>query len=111
MSKFGTTNNICSVNDLELPEITDGESKFAQMKKVLQLHEISNYDFLNPPDATQPQPVDFFQLLSDHYKYEQGTNTWDKPNKGGATANKHNKRNKTTKHRIGRRKNQTEKNI
>ena len=112
MSKFGTTNNICSVNDLELPGIDTEEKKFAQMKKVLQLHEISNYDFLNPPDAEQPQPVDFFQLLSDHYKYEQGTNTWDKPDKkGGATANKHSKRNKTAKRPMGRRKNQTEKNI
>ena len=114
MSKFGTTNNICNVDDL--PGNDTEEKKFNQMKKVLQLHEISNYDFLNPDSVNtgQPQPVDFFQLLSDHYKYEQGTNTWDKPDlpaKGGATANKHIKRNKTAKRPMGRRKNQTEKNI
>jgi hypothetical protein len=123
MSKFGTTNNICSVDDINFepeyidvppqeknPLNNDGESKFTQMKKVLQLHEISNYDFLNHPDAKQP--VDFFQLLSDHYKYEQGTNTWDNPSKEENIAiKKGGKRNKTAKHRIHGRKNQTEKNI
>ena len=109
MSKFGTTDNICNVNDLELPQTdTETQDKFLKMKRVLQLHEISNYEYLNSPDDSRTQPVDFFQLLSDHYKYEQATNEQSLKKTIGGNK-KGGKRNKTSKHRIHGRKNQTEK--
>jgi len=123
MTKFGTTDNICTIQDLEFdtePTITDNKEKFEKMQKILELHEISNSDFLehtqtkDEKNSTNLEPVDFFQLLSDHYKYEHKMNTWEEQAeaKGGTNiTSKGGKRNKTSKHRIHDRKNQTEKNM
>jgi hypothetical protein len=107
MSKFGTTDNICTVEDLE---VSSNESKFPYMKKLLQLHEISNHEFLQQEYKTEstaePETVDFFKLLSDYYKYEENLNTWEKKPVGKLQSA--GKRNKTTKRQIGCRKNRTE---
>jgi hypothetical protein len=75
MSKFGTVENLCNIDDITLEETKDNEpdAKFESMQKIYQLHEISNSEYEN--DASKY--VNFFKLLSDHYKYEEKINKWE----------------------------------
>jgi hypothetical protein len=108
MSKFGTTENLCTLNDLStLYQGTNGVSEdyFKTMKQFHQLHEISNSEY---DDVANLPNSNFFQLLSDHYKYEMETNTWirpqPQPRPGGG------KKNKTEKKRVSKHREKTEKN-
>jgi hypothetical protein len=112
MSKFGTTENICTLNDLKQMYMsqngqTVSNDYFQTMQKFHQLHEISNSGY----DDVQNLPnSNFFQLLSDHYKYEMETNTWTPPQSGGGKRKKQEKKNKTEKKRVSKHREKTEKN-